>query len=104
MGAQLGQVGGIGAEVGAAEALMAERAGLAVGVHVGGLLADAERHRHLADGVTEVLGLEQALDRRAGPFAAAVQLQRCELVDGFAFPFVGDPVVALCGREFRCGP
>src|SRR5680860_1213219 len=55
MGAELGQVGGIGAEVGAAEALVAEWARLSVGAHVGGFLADAERHRHLADGVAEVL-------------------------------------------------
>ena len=100
IGAEFGQERRVGAEVLAPEALMTERAGLPVGLHVGGFPADAEGHRHLADGVTEMLAVEEALHRRAGPFGSTVQLQPGELVDGLALPFVGHPVVPG-GRQFR---
>jgi hypothetical protein len=71
MAAKLGQEARVAAEVGAAEALMAERAGLAVRLDVGRLGADAEGDGDLADGVTGRLGVQEALDLRAGALGVA---------------------------------
>lgn len=76
---------------------MAEGAGLAVGFDVGRFGADAERHRHLADGVAQVISVEEPLDAGTAPIPAAVDLESGEQVDGSALSFLGDPVVALGG-------
>ena len=54
IGAQFGQVGGVGLEMRAAGALVADRAGLAAGAHIGGLGALAHRHRHPREVLTQV--------------------------------------------------
>src|SRR5271169_194978 len=99
MAAKLGEEAGVAAEVGAAEALMAERAGLAVRLDVGRLGADAEGDGDLADRVTGRLGVQEALDHRAGAFGVAVHLQGGERVDGLALPLAGDAEVRLGGGQ-----
>ena len=61
--------------IGAAEALMAERAGLAVCLDVGRLGADAEGDGDLADRVSGRLCVQESLDHRAGALGVAVHLQ-----------------------------
>ena len=99
VGAKLGQEARVAAEVGAAEALMAERAGLAVRLNVGRFGADAEGDGDLADGVTGRLGVQESLDQRAGALGVAVHLQGSEHVDSLALPLAGDAEVRLGGGQ-----
>src|SRR5438132_12490411 len=60
VGAQLRLVGGVGAEVLAAQAAMPERAGLPAGCNVGGLGTDPEWDSDLADLLAQGLGGKQS--------------------------------------------
>src|SRR5450759_2057842 len=97
--AQLGGVGGVGAEVLAAGAAVPERTGVPASGDVGGFGADPERHRHLADLLAGRIGVGQDAQPGAHPPAAGVDLQRAEAVLGVAFAFRSDTVVPERGAD-----
>ena len=79
--AELGQVGGVGAEVAAAQAAEPERAGAAAGLDVGRFGADPERDGDLADRQALVFAVEQGPGLAPDPVAAAVELEGGQGVD-----------------------
>ena len=92
VGAQLRLVGGVGAEVLAAQAAMPERAGLPAGCNVGGLGADPERDRDLADLLAQGLGGKQGTAVGPDPLGVGADLERAEGVLGGSLAPGGDPV------------
>ena len=94
---QLRQVGGVGAEVPAAQAPEPERAGPAAGLNVGRLGADAERDRDLTDRQALVFAFQQHPRLAPHVFPASVELHGRKGIHGSAHPGRGDRVVALSG-------
>src|SRR5579875_411070 len=95
VGPQLGEEARVAPEVGAAKALLAERAGLAVRLYVGGLGANPERDGDLPDRFAGYLGVEEPLDERAGTLALSVDLEPGQHVDGLALALFGDAIINL---------
>ena len=98
VGIQVGQVRGVGAEVLAAEALVAERAVRAERSDVVLLGAVPERDRDSADLLAQPLGLDQR-GLIPDPPAFLVHRERREPLDRFALARPRHPVVDLRGRR-----
>ena len=84
VGAQVWQVGRVGAEVVAAEAAEPEGAGVPGCLDVAGFGADTERNGDLADAHPGVFVVEECLGLLPEPVAVPVELVRHEPVDGGA--------------------
>ena len=98
VGVEVGQVRGVGAEVLAAEALVAERAVRAERSDVVLLGAVPERDRDPADLLAQPLGLDQR-GLEPDPPAVVVHRERREPLDRFALARPRHPVVDLRGRR-----
>jgi hypothetical protein len=91
VGAQLRLVGGVGAEVFAAQAAVPERAGPPAGGDVGGLGADPERDGDLPDLLAQSLGGQQGAAIGPDPPGVRADLERAEGVLGGPLALGGDP-------------
>ncbi len=87
---QVGEVGHVGAEVVAARAAEPERAGVAAGLGVGRLAADAEGDHDFADGAAGVLGVQQRFGLAPDTVAVPVELQGGDPVDRLATACLAD--------------